>query len=128
MQQEIRLHNIFEFGKELVEVSAIFPSHFNCVNLHGSDRGNSVQYSFRPILVTSEWLNRFGWIWNRECNSYENITDSDARLNLQQTDLGSWIMFNHVLKAKISNKFNYIHQLQNIYFYLTDKELKIEKS
>lgn len=77
-----------------------------------------------PIPLTSEWLEKFGWIWNEECNSFEKY--GDTRMNLQYHDVNSsYSMFNYVLKAKIADKLQYVHQLQNLYFALTGKELTL---
>ena len=79
-----------------------------------------------PIPLTEEWLLKFGWIWNNECNSYEKYPNGDARMNLSYRSINnSYTMFNYVLKAIIAERIWYVHQLQNLYFALTSQELTI---
>jgi len=81
----------------------------------------------QPIPLTEEWLLKFGWIWNEDCNSYEKYPNGDVRMNLQFRDVsGSYVMFNYILKAMIADKIYYVHQLQNLYFALTNEELTIQ--
>jgi hypothetical protein len=80
-----------------------------------------------PIPLTPEILERCGWIWNEECNSFEKYPNGDARMNLQKVDVNSsYTMFNYVLKAVIVKRIHFLHQLQNIYYSLTGEELKVE--
>lgn len=82
-----------------------------------------------PIPLTEEWLKRFGWVWNEECKSFEKQPNGDARMNLEYRKInGSYTMFNYVLKALIAKRIWYVHQLQNLYFALTGKELTINKN
>lgn len=77
-----------------------------------------------PIPLTEEWLVDFGWVWNKECDSYEKYPNGDARMNLTFHDVNnSYTMFNYVIKANICSRLFYVHQLQNLYFALTNKEL-----
>lgn len=76
------------------------------------------------IPITEEWLERFGWVWNEECDSYEK--QGEVRMNLQFNDVShSWTMFNYVIKAMICERIYFVHQLQNLYHALTGEELKI---
>jgi len=81
---------------------------------------------FEPIPLTPEILDSAGWVWNEECKSYEKYPNGDVRMNLQfRESNGSYTMFNYVLKAMIFDKIYYLHQLQNLYWCLTGKELEI---
>ena len=92
----------------------------NFVGAHNVD-------AIRPIPLSEEWLLKFGWIWNDECNSYEKYPNGDARMNLSYRSINnSYTMFNYVLKATISEKIWYVHQLQNLYFALTGEELTLK--
>jgi hypothetical protein len=77
-----------------------------------------------PITLTEEWLIEFGWIWNKETNSYEN---KDARMHLSKRAHG-YVMFNYVLKAMICDKIFYVHQLQNLFWCLTGEELTVKQA
>lgn len=79
--------------------------------------------SYYPIPLTPEILEKAGWYWNAECNSYEH---ADIRMNMQFREVNqSWTMYNHVLKAVIAKRIYHVHQLQNLYFALTGEELEI---
>lgn len=81
----------------------------------------------KPIPITTEWLEKFGWVWNEECKSYEKYPDGDARMHLSLKMGGSYTMFNYVLKAVIAERIYYVHQLQNLYWCLCGKELTMKK-
>ena len=82
------------------------------------------KYELQPIPITEQWLLEFGWVWNEDCNSYEKYPNGDARMHLEFHDINhSYTMFNYVLRSKIAEKIQYIHQLQNLYYALTGEEL-----
>ena len=77
-----------------------------------------------PIPLTEEWLIKFGWLWNEECNSYEC---KDIRMNLAYKDVNcGYEMFNYVTKSLITKRIFYVNQLQNLYFALTGEELILD--
>ncbi len=78
-----------------------------------------------PIPLTPEILEKCGWVWNEECNSFEKYPNGDARMNLQKKFNGGYTMFNYVIKALICENIWHLHQLQNLYFALTGTELEI---
>lgn len=87
---------------------------------------NFQQEDIFHIPLTKELLEKCGWIWNEECNSYEKYPNGDARMNLRQNSVNqSYSMFNYVLKANICKNIYFLHQLQNIYYVLTQTELPI---
>lgn len=80
----------------------------------------------KQIPLTEEWLIKFGFV------KYGTLHDS-YKLNPFIVELG--ILGNHYTFRKIMNKdesvllkeMKYVHQLQNLYFALTNKELTINK-
>jgi hypothetical protein len=80
---------------------------------------------FNCIPITPEILEKAGWIWNEECNSFEKYPNGDARMNLQRKFNGGYTMFNYVIKALICENIWHLHQLQNLYYALTGTELEI---
>ena len=71
--KELRIRNLLMYGDKLVEVSAIFRSHFNCESIDGISYGNSIQSNFEPIPLTKEWLLNFGFKVNRKTKEGNNI-------------------------------------------------------
>lgn len=82
---------------------------------------------FKPIPLSEEWLVKFGWVWNDECDSYEKYPNGDSRMNLSFKESSGYTMFNYVLKAVIAKRIYYVHQLQNLHFALTGSELTIKE-
>jgi hypothetical protein len=107
-----------------------FPNSKGSVSLYGRDKWfqntfNQFEEFIEPILLTEEWLLKFGWVWNSECKSYERFPNYDIRMNLRFHDVSmSYTMFNHVLKATVVRRILYVHQLQNLFFSLTGEDLK----
>jgi len=97
-------------------------------NVYTIDNGMQIHNyykSFNPIPLTPEILEKAGWLWNEECNSFEKYPNGDARMNLQKKFNGGYTMFNYVIKALIAENIWHLHQLQNLYFALTGEELSI---
>lgn len=71
-----------------------------------------------PIPLTEEWLLKFGlkkcgWYWENE------------NIEIVEDDEGCWqlsINFNEFVEGE---PFKHVHQLQNLYFALTGKELEV---
>jgi len=88
---------------------------------------------FEPIPLTEEWLLRFGFKLDREGDDYNYYTlegfDSlsdygDQGVSLPKNDKG----YSHIYCGYYRNEidFEFVHQLQNLYFALTNEELKEE--
>ncbi|MFZ1786683.1 MAG: hypothetical protein WAT92_00165 [Saprospiraceae bacterium] len=74
---------------------------------------------YEPILITEEWLLKFGFFRVMKKDNY--ITYSNGRKKISiYPDFA--IMRNHNVSLK------YIHQLQNLYYALTGKELILNKT
>ncbi len=69
---------------------------------------------FKPIPLTEEWLLKFGF----------EKKDDDYIFNGFSFTFDENTFYNHV--GKITNIY-YVHQLQNLYFALTNDELTIKK-
>ena len=77
--------------------------------------GGKYAYHYKQILLTEEWLIRFGFRKDKD-----NVT-----WHLNQ---GLWVIQNvGMYLAFGSNKWQikYVHQLQNLYFALTGQELEL---
>jgi len=94
---------------------------------HGYDvDGCIISDKIEPIPLTPEILEKCGWMWNEECNSFEKYPNGDARMNLQRKFNGGYTMFNYVIQALICENIWHLHELQNLYFALTGEELEID--
>lgn len=80
---------------------------------------------FEPIPLTEEWLLKFGF--EKSNNNTEFYTFDLSKLSIHlkskqyadgRTYFNSWCI--------IEKQIEYVHQLQNLYFALTQEELKIK--
>lgn len=123
---DLRIKNLVEYNGRIFEIDTI-AKEFPTLNTQEFGIGVVDWNNIKPIPLTEDWLLKFGWVWNEECKSYEKHPNGDIRMNLQYRDLSnSYTMFNYVLKALIAERIFYVHQLQNLYFALTNKELEIQ--
>lgn len=82
-----------------------------------------------PIPLTEDWLKKFGWSENgREIDKLRKLFDLDSSkyaFTLMQEDNGYWLIDNHGPRGfNICHvEIKYVHQLQNLYFALTQTHL-----
>jgi hypothetical protein len=77
----------------------------------------------KPIPLTEEWLLKFGF---RQCEYFKNKFDLGDINAILIKDFCIIEMFDHLLDTHVSIKqIKYAHQLQNLYFFLTDAELTV---
>lgn len=81
--------------------------------------GETKSCQAKSILLTEEWLLKFGF---RNVDG-EYLLD-DFRYNLLKTDTFNGILFCDGIK--VLREVRYVHQLQNLFFALTGKELEIQ--
>ena len=108
--------------------------------------GNTGGYklsTLKPILISEEWLLKFGF--NKEnCfpskhhGNYFSISIVDYKYSFAYSsfreDYGFYHSYTDAIDEKDNNKYDFIscgikhvHQLQNLYFALTGKQLTINK-
>jgi hypothetical protein len=86
---------------------------------------------FEPIQLTEEWLLKFGFIrhhydYANDVIYIKNIADNEIdnaefEWGVYPNELGSGI------QIKNRKSLKYVHQLQNLYFALTGKELVVKE-
>jgi len=91
---------------------------------------------YEPIPLTEEWLLRFGFEFdgeqiNGKYYKKEINYSSGYRDYLSITDKGAGYLFmltsNYEKHSILPFEYKHVHQLQNLYFALTGKELEYEK-
>lgn len=99
----------------------------NYVSLHGilvemtaSDFNFDESY-FTPIPITEEWLLKFGFIQIHE-NNWQDV-ECEIMVDL----FNEKIYIISAMPWKQLNHIKYVHQLQNLYFALTNEELTYEQ-
>ena len=73
----------------------------------------------KPIPLTEEWLERFGWVKSKDRSHFWH----DSNLSLWFNDNG---LFIESVGGKLYIK--HLHQLQNLYFALTYEELQTDET
>jgi len=75
----------------------------------------------QPILLTKEWLIKFGFKYDTINYFYSN-----SELMLAPNKDGGFDVWYHTLSyGKLYLKLMYVHKLQNLYFELEEKELTL---
>ena len=115
--QELRVGNWVEYAHDSDECTTIQPSSMEHTN------------EFKPIPITKEWLVKFGFI----SDGIKHLTHSihkltvDVRLILmyqivyEQPEISTL----YIKGIQLISTITYVHQLQNLYYALTGKELTI---
>jgi hypothetical protein len=69
-------------------------------------------FTYEPILLTEDWLLKFGFEKNKSI------------WILNEIEISSWFTFRFSLEPLKVQEIDFVHQLQNLYFALTNKELE----
>lgn len=113
--QDIRIGNYINNGID--EVFQVNPQ-----TIGNWDIGNATLGGFSPISLTEEWLIKFGLTERRGARKgvyYKGEFEIDIHM------MHIYFGYNRILNKTAENY--YVHQLQNLYFALTDKELTLSK-
>lgn len=79
---------------------------------------------YKPIPLTEEWLLKFGFFSKyKSCYVRWNILGFDIQQKSDEDDNGNKIPQEQVFYFNYMYEIKYVHQLQNLYFALTQKEL-----
>lgn len=123
MKTEVRIGNLVDFNGKVETVYAIRNSGVDFYR--GKTKKSVIMQSYvweaiKPIPLTEEWLLKFGLDKLDGCFSLQTkrgnliIEEDLCEITGNYNDIG----FNAPCK--------YVHQLQNLYFTLTNEELKIK--
>lgn len=114
--KELRVGNLVADGSKITEVTTGMLSNWEVLN---RDFGG-----YQPIELTEDWLIRFGFEKNKiplntpgKTLNILAVVNGDYFINLDDV-LGSFYDLNCI---------KYAHQLQNLYFALTNEELKLKE-
>jgi len=121
---ELRIGNYLMYDKKLIYISEITKAGIGMYDGYGLDKNSPIE-CLKPIEITKEWFLSLGFELK-----YENLTTGFAK--------GCYLVESSILPhnkqwtfRKVMNSENsyalkylkYVHQLQNIYFALTEREL-----
>ena len=128
---ELRIGNLVEGLGDTCMVSNIGQDYFYVSSIEGINY-KSTWAEIKPIPLTEEWLLRMGF----EKKGSEWILFPCCEIQIIVFNEGNYngVMFYtrtiHTDYTPIysANHINYIHQLQNLYYALTNQELEIKES
>lgn len=111
MKNELRIGNFVKIHQSKIQMTELdfrFRSDF-----------------FKPIKLTEEWLLKFGFEYASYANNY--IIEAGEYYNSVKFDKRKWLYNNDSSDASCYGvtTIKYVHQLQNLYFALNQKELII---
>lgn len=121
---ELRIGNLIlykEFGEGDGVVGRIKAGDFGRLKFHDDE--------YFPIPLTPEWLERFALVKNgNQWDGPEMHTDTSTSYFIIQEGKkpGTFELFGS--EWTLGKPFQYVHQLQNLYFALTDEELTIKET
>jgi len=125
---ELRIGNYVEFEGKLYQLASI--NSDNTIRLKSDDKthknysyGSIGCYAFRelnPIQLTEEWLLKFGFDYDSDIalyskSGYDVCINDDNSISYYLGEYGSWY-----------KNITHVHQLQNLYFALTNEELTLK--
>lgn len=87
---------------------------------------NGDESLFNGILLTEEWLLKFGFNIENDC--WEFIHDDETGFVMLAIDKDSMRLTTNDGYHTIGIRLTHVHQLQNLYFALTGNELTIKES
>lgn len=135
---ELRIGNLVKSGvnmRPLMTVLQVFGDSFQGDFGNGS-RGGIMLENTEGIPITEEWLKNFGFVKNGDYESWMIATQkrgSSVDLLLVALDGEAWIQLERRNKKPYKEmqsggiRCNYVHQLQNLFFALTGRELELKK-
>ena len=122
---ELRIGNLVKYQLESWKISSIFKDGpLELVRFEIYKIANLKE--FEPIPLTEEWLLKFGFEERKESENFSKWFIGENPVT------HDWLFF--IKQFKDENKFffqngfhklDYLHQLQNLYFALTNNELEI---
>ena len=111
-----------------VKIDSLTDGHTQDVqagSFHLDEMGTTVKYKYSPIPLTEEWLLKLGF-QKRQLQEYDNWTTYECQYLKVLIDKPKGIEFDWMIARNVDfdPKIRYVHQLQNLYFALTNNELK----
>ena len=133
---ELRLGNLIKIGGNTLETYQTYTptkvtlAIMNEIAGENEERPDAELSVFQPILLTEEWLLKFGFE-KEECNWFRKIYNAEIQNTTQEVAVNIESFACSVGDTYESGDFGYagvpfkhVHQLQNIYYALTGEELQ----
>ena len=127
-ENELRLNNLVMVNYKtdlLSKVTWIQEGSINVIFDRQPDLVNGIVCSVNDLIsipLTEEWLIKFGF--KKTWFGYENISTG---IEIEPLKNGDYTICINSNEYHVGENFKYVHQLQNIHFALTIKELELIK-
>ena len=115
---ELRIGNFLNYKNtdDLATVELIHKKHYDCRDEFGNFTPNG---NYEPIPLTKEWFEKFGYY---DVNMPSHFTKDEMTIDEHKF----WDCNGMFIDDKNGVRIKYVHQLQNLYFALYQKELTIK--
>lgn len=113
--EELRIGNYVAFEGRVFTIKSLSDKGIESLerkHLGNEIMGGRVKKDSAPIQLTNEWLVKLGFVENKVESKLYHFYDMDIQL----PQFFYW-------KDSLMRKIKYVHQLQNLYFALTEREL-----
>jgi hypothetical protein len=139
---DLRIGNLIGLGGSICNVVEIQKNIFYVEDEHGAEFKNTTT-DLKPILLTEEWLLKLGFEKIESSNfdyqlQVQNSISSGQEESYIWVDLGDveeeWADWDFPRTSIVTESYwiktnaKSIHQLQNLYFSITGKELKLKEN
>ena len=115
---DLRIGNLVDLGNRIAKITEI--NHLACVVVDLEETQDTIEdyERVKGIILTEEWLLKFGFELDIEDDGY-----SKGKYKVSVSDEGCiFFIYDSFYPIEIC-EFKHIHQLQNLYFALTEEEL-----
>jgi hypothetical protein len=114
---DLRIGNLVDLGNRIAKIVEI--GHLSCAVADLEETQDTIEDYERtkPILLTEDWLLKFG---------FEQTFISKIHLTFSKGSFCLLKRVNHIQIWYESIDIKYVHQLQNLYYALTNQELTIQ--
>jgi len=122
---ELRLDNLILEAGEVSKIYLLehrYKSVYQINDITVDERTMSDR--FQPIPLTEDWLIKFGFVFNGKLDGWELAGWMPFHIEKRTTNYMWWFVTTFKKDWQVG-KLQYVHQLQNLYFALTDKELQL---
>jgi len=114
--QELRIGNLVNWKENEI--------HINAVDLHQMSDSKQYLEEFTPILLTPKWLIKFGFKEKKtKLEEIYRLEMFEYATSCKTIDLEFENTENHIT---YTTDVKYVHELQNLFFALTGKELSVK--
>ena len=123
--KELRIGNYVNWVGRSEEAIIMNGCDFDIVYVNLED--NEIENKrFKPILLNEDWLLKFGFIHAHTCWYEKGLLDTECWFLTFNITSGGKVTLSTDRDEHFLRTIEYVHQLQNLYFALTQKELIIK--